>query len=101
MTEPKPENTTPWHRLHGQFLSRKPTRSMLVDGFKITENCSLKGEPNPKTVKAYREVVYDKKYVIEYLIKKVIEPLYPMKWNDYQALLSEAYKTHKERVEKS
>lgn len=72
---------------------------MLVITKTFLENCSIVGTKNPKSDKAYREVGYDKSYVIEVLIKRVIIPLWPMKWNDYQALLSEAYKTHKARLE--
>lgn len=100
MNEPTPSFVL-WSQLHGQFLSRKPTRAMLIDDCRVLENCSLKGQPNPKTVKEYRTVLYNRRYVIDYLIKKVVEPLYPMPWNAYQQLLSEAYKEHKQNAEKS
>lgn len=88
-----------WHQLHGQMFNRKIERGMIVYDKEFIENTSLSGDKNPKSAKQYRAVIYDRSYVIEVLIKRVILPLYPMKWNDYQALLSEAYKTHKKRIE--
>lgn len=68
---------------------------MLVASVQFVEYVSLKGAKNPKTDKAFKRVEYDRDYVIQVLIKRAIKPLYPMKWNDYQALLSDAYKTYK------
>lgn len=95
------DDSVKWDDLHGQMYSRKITRGMLVSDVQFIEYCSLKGSSKPKTEKQFRRVSYNRDYLIRVLIKRVIAPLYPMKWNSYQALLSDAYKIYKAEVKAS
>lgn len=82
---------TYWDKIFGNKFSCKLSREMLSDdGCVVARTTILRGESlknyNPKV----RFIHYDKKFVIEYLLVKVIEPL-KLDREEFINLINEAF----------
>lgn len=82
-----------WKDQQGNKYRVNPTRAMLQsEGVVYAQRTRIVGEDKESIPGLFRPFRYDKEYVIEWLAKKVFNRFKGMKWNDIQAILSEAYK---------
>ena len=82
-----------WKDLQGNPYNVKPEIGMYYLNQVLTVKCLLKGQPRNKQLSQYRQVIYDKEYVLSYIASRIISPLSCSK-DILETILKDAIETH-------
>lgn len=74
-----------------KMLQRLHPGMLTPEGYKVQKELYLHGSRRDSQ-KAIVDVVYDESYVIEKLVREVLIPLNPNGYNDFQKIISKAWK---------
>ncbi len=89
-----------WKTIHGKLRGDKfavrAIPSMLVEGYFVSRGVSI-GDPNGGWKQVFLEVEYDREYVVEWLVNKVIQPFSKCDFQTIQKLVGDAYRLYKEQ----
>ncbi|MDJ0795808.1 MAG: hypothetical protein QNJ51_03050 [Calothrix sp. MO_167.B12] len=87
-----------WDKLFGNQFNQNINWAMLVEnGFKKKGRYYFLGESRPnKDDVEESEILYDREYVVQYIAKKIIEPLQP-EYNELQRIIADAWKVYKKQ----
>ena len=78
-----------WHELAGNRFNRNIECEMISTGVTYHVNARKKSDSRSQPSQLY-EVIYDRSYVVNYLAKKIVFPLFSLKLRELMNLLKEA-----------
>lgn len=85
-----------------KYMQKLHPAMFLPDGFKVLTQICLKSTGRRRASeaeKAWVHVIYDENYIIQKLIRDILEPLNPKDYNSFQAIVSKAWKIWKSSKE--
>ncbi len=88
-----------WTQILRSNLSYSVHPRMLTnEGYEFRSIVAIKGE-NPGINQGYRRFIFDRSYVIKFIIAKIIKPLAFTNYSDFEILLNEAWYEYEKELQ--